>query len=150
MSVSTGCPNSVLTSIRRAWFGGWFRAGERWVWAGFIWLRPVFPAHGRFCTWPANATRTLMLCYTKVESSVAFVECVCAWCEFSVVLSGAFVVCVSSAIAPPHNPPPRRLAPSPGYCGWPLCGCLSPCGEVYKYKYKYSFIERWDMAIVYK
>ena len=46
--------------------GGWFGAGERWVWAGFIWLRPVFPAHGRFCTWPANATRTLMLCYTKV------------------------------------------------------------------------------------
>ena len=44
------------------------------------------------------------VCYTKVESCVAFVECVCAWCEFGVVLSGVFEVCVSSAIAPPIIP----------------------------------------------
>ena len=35
---------------------------------------------------------------------MAFVECVCAWCEFGVVLSGVFEVCVSSAIAPPIIP----------------------------------------------
>ena len=103
--------------------GGWFRTEERWVWAGFIWLRPVFPAHGCICTRPANATRTLMLCYTKVESCVAFVECEFAWCEFGVVLSCVFEVCVSTAIASPiiSHLPPRRLAPSPGYCGWLLC-----------------------------
>ena len=83
--------------------------------------RGLFGCHGRVCTRPVKATRTLMLCYTKVESCVAFVECEFAWCEFGVMLSCVFEVCVSSAIAPPHNPPPRRLAPSPGYCGWLLC-----------------------------
>ena len=79
------------------WVVGLGQGEERWVWAGFIWPRPVFPAHGHFCTWPANATRSLMLCYTKVESCVAFAECVCAWCECGVVLSGVFEVCVSWA-----------------------------------------------------
>ena len=64
----------------------------------------------------------LMLCYTKVESSVAFVVCVCAWCEFGVVLSGVFEVCVCVVCHfLPYNLPPCRLAPSPGYCGWLLC-----------------------------
>ena len=108
--------------------GGWFGAGERWVWAGFIWLRPVFPAHGRFCTWPANATRTLMLCYTKVESSVAFVECVCAWCEFGVVLSGVFEVCVSSAIAPPIIPLLVDWLQVPDTAGGPFVG-VCPLAE---------------------
>ena len=42
-----------------------------------------------------------MLCYTKVESCVAFVECEFAWCEFGVVLGRVFEVCVSTATASP-------------------------------------------------
>ena len=85
-------------------------------------LDTVFPARGRFCTWPANATRTLTLCYTKVESCVAFVECVCAWCEFGVVLSGVFEVCVSSAIASPIIPPLVDWLQVPDTAGGPFVG----------------------------
>ena len=51
------------------------------------------------------------------ESCVAFVECEFAWCVFGVVLGRVFEVCVSTAIASPIISLPRRLAPSPGYCG---------------------------------
>ena len=54
--------------------------------------------YGCICTRPANATRTLVLCCTKVESCVAFVDCEVAWCEFGVVMSSVFEVCVSTAI----------------------------------------------------
>ena len=68
-----------------------------------------------------------MLCYTKVESCVAFVECVFAWYELGVVLSCVFEVCVSFAIAFPIISPLVDWLQVPGVpsleCpGWPLCG----------------------------
>ena len=106
------------------------------MWAGFIWLRPVFPAHGRFCTWPANATRTLMLCYTKVESCVAFVECEFAWCEFGVVLSCVFEVCVSTAIASPIISPLVDWLQVPVIAGGSFVSDCPLAEKFYKYKYK--------------
>ena len=89
---------------------------------GFIWLRPVFPAHGYICTRPANATRTLVLCCTKVESCVAFVECEFAWCEFGVVLSCVFEVCVLTAIASPIIFPLVDWLQVPVTAGGPFVG----------------------------
>ena len=71
-----------------------------------------------------------MLCYTKVESCVAFVECVCAWCEFGVVLSGVFEVCVSSAIAPPIIPLLVDWLQVPVTAGGPFVGDC-PLAEFY-------------------
>ena len=113
--------------------GGWFRA-ERWVWAGFIWLRPVFPAHGCICTQPANATRTLVLCCTTVESCVAFVECEFAWCVFGVVLGRVFEVCVSTAIASPIIFPFVGWLQVPVIAGGSFVSDCPLAEKYYKYK----------------
>ena len=124
--------------------GGWFRA-ERWVWAGFIWLRPVFPAHGCICTQPANATRTLVLCCTTVESCVAFVECEFAWCEFGVVLGRVFEVCVSTAIASPIIFPFVGWLQVPVIAGGSFVSDCPLAEKYYKYKYKYPTLVTFSL-----
>ena len=61
---------------------------------------------------------------------MAFVECVCAWCEFGVVLSGVFEVCVSSAIAPPIIPLLVDWLQVPVTAGGPFVGDC-PLAEFY-------------------
>ena len=64
---------------------------------------------------------------------MAFVECVCAWCEFGVVLSGVFEVCVSSAIAPPIIPLLVDWPQVPDTAGGPFVG-VCPLAEKFTNK----------------